>query len=395
MTKKLLRPEQVKDWLIRRYNNQHRGWLEGGGDWPLRVPFGTPTESDVASDLSAVRAWVDSWLPWPGVGVVETEERRWARLGSQTLPVALSLHTAREVAIWCGQERRWLRAGARLEQVLQRWPALRGAGSMGKYFDVLADYSDIDVDRLLAVVSWLLENPTSGLYVRQLPILGVDTKWLEKRTGLVTEFLGLLRASPVKNEFFEATGLKRLPQRIRMRILCPELRMRVGGLSDIEATVEDLVALELRPSSVLMVENLASGVSLPGIAGAVAFIGLGNAVSLLAQLKWVQGLPAVYWGDLDTHGIAILARARRVFPGVRSILMDEATLEQFKELTVQEPTQCLEADLESLTEAEGTVFLGLKSGTWGARLRLEQERIPWPIAEAEIRSALACRHTDT
>lgn len=265
---------------------------------------------------------------------------------------------------------------------------------MGKYFDVLADYSDIDFDRLLNVTSWLLENPASGLYVRQLPIPGVDTKWLEKRTGLVTEFLGLLRGHPAKNEFFEATGLKRMPQRIRMRVLCPELRTRVGGLSDVEATVEDLALLDLRPSSVLMVENLASGASLPDMAGVVAFIGFGNAVTLSAQLKWAQGLPAVYWGDLDTHGIAILGRARRVFPGLRSILMDEATLEQFKELTVQEPTQCLEADFDFLTEAEKAVFIGLKDGTWGPRLRLEQERIPWPLAENEILSALAYRQSE-
>lgn len=394
MTKKLLRPEQVRDWLVRRYNNQHKVWLEGGGEWPLRVSLGAPTEADVSSDLSAVRAWVDSWLPRSGVGAVETEERRWVRLGTQTLPVALCLQSAREVALWCGQEKRWLRAGARLEQVFQRWPALKGAVSMGKYFDVLADYSDVDFDRLLKVTSWLLENPTSGLYVRQLPIPGVDTKWLEKRTGLVTELLGLLRGSPVKNEFFEATGLKRLPQRIRMRVLCPELRTRVGGLSDVEATVEDLALLDLRPSSVLMVENLASGASLPDVTGVVAFIGLGNAVTLLAQIKWVEGLPAVYWGDLDTHGIAILGRARQLFPGLRSILMDEVTLERFKELAVQESTQCLEANLDFLTEAEIAVFRGLKDGTWGPRLRLEQERIPWPVAENAIQRALTHRQAE-
>lgn len=37
MSKKLLTPEQVKDWLTRRYNHQHRAWLEGGGEWPLEV----------------------------------------------------------------------------------------------------------------------------------------------------------------------------------------------------------------------------------------------------------------------------------------------------------------------------------------------------------------------
>lgn len=32
------------------------------------------------------------------------------------------------------------------------------------------------------------------------------------------------------------------------------------------------------------------------------------------------------WGDIDTHGFAILDRLRRHFPQVRSMLMDRATL---------------------------------------------------------------------
>ncbi|NOR71388.1 MAG: hypothetical protein GQ532_17115, partial [Methylomarinum sp.] len=43
-----------------------------------------------------------------------------------------------------------------------------------------------------------------------------------------------------------------------------------------------------------------------------------------------------YWGDLDTHGFAILSRLRHYYPQVKSILMDEKTLEQFAHLSVYE-----------------------------------------------------------
>ena len=44
--------------------------------------------------------------------------------------------------------------------------------------------------------------------------------------------------------------------------------------------------------------------------------------------RWAgcASLDLVYWGDLDTHGFAILNRLRECFPHARSMLMDRATL---------------------------------------------------------------------
>jgi len=384
MTKKLLRPEQVKDWLVRRYNNQHRAWLDGGGEWPLAVPLGVPTEADVATDLPGVRAWVDAWGVSRGAGRLETQQRKWTRLGSQTLPAALHLASPSEVAAWCGQERRWNRACARDEVLRTRWPQLREGAGLGRFFDMLADYSDADFERLLQMLGWLLANPSSGLYVRQLPVVGVDTKWLEKRTGLVTELLSMLRADSARSDFFAATGLRRQSHRVRMRILCPTLRAGVGFLRDIEAPLDELAALAIRPSALLVVENHESGIALPDFPGVVAFVGLGKAVTALAQLPWVRGIPAVYWGDIDTHGLAILSAAKSILPSLESVLMDIGTLTTFKELAVQEPAQTTEAGVSALNEQERALFDGLRAGTWGTKLRLEQERIPWPVALAAL-----------
>jgi len=37
---------------------------------------------------------------------------------------------------------------------------------------------------------------------------------------------------------------------------------------------------------------------------------LGYAVDVLGQLPWLQEAQCIYWGDIDTHGFAILNRAR-------------------------------------------------------------------------------------
>jgi len=380
-TPKLQRPEHVRDWLIRRYNNQHRAWLEGGGDWPLTVSLGTPTEAHVAGELEGVRAWVDTWRTWSGPGTLVHQERKWARIGSQTVPATLSLATPAEVAAWCGQERRWVRACTRYAALRERWSRLQHLSSgLGRFFDVLADYSEADFERLQAVLTWALANPASGMYVRQLPIVGVDTKWLEKRTGLVTELLGLLRGDTEAGDFYEVMGLGRQPHRVRLRLLCPELRIRVGGLRDIEAPLTELAALSIQPSRVVVLENRESGVALPDMPGTVAFVGLGHAVSTLGNLPWIAGVTAVYWGDIDTHGLAILSAARATIPGIKSVLMDTATLLEFKDLAVQEPNQATDVRVLELTEEERALFDGLRAGTWGNKLRLEQERLPWSLA---------------
>jgi hypothetical protein len=100
-------------------------------------------------------------------------------------------------------------------------------------------------------------------------------------------------------------------------------------------------------------------------------------------------VPAFHWGDIDTHGLAILERARRALPGLRSMLMDEATLLAHRPLWGEEPEPHPDAALEALTAAERRLFEDLRGGRWGLRVRLEQERLPWDAALAAIEAALA------
>ncbi|NOR71215.1 MAG: hypothetical protein GQ532_16210, partial [Methylomarinum sp.] len=51
--------------------------------------------------------------------------------------------------------------------------------------------------------------------------------------------------------------------------------------------------------------------------------GLGYAVNLLAEAQCLQDRALFYWGDLDTHGFAILLRLRHYYLQVKSMLMDE------------------------------------------------------------------------
>ncbi len=84
----------------------------------------------------------------------------------------------------------------------------------------------------------------------------------------------------------------------------------------------------------------------------------------------------VHWGDLDTHGFAILARLRGGLPHFCSFLMDRETLHRHRSLWVSEPEPST-GDLLRLTPGERRVFEELKEKILeGKGVRLEQERIP-------------------
>jgi hypothetical protein len=388
-TPKLLSPEGAKQLLQRRFQNQHREWLTGGGQWPLHLGLGMPSDEAATLHHAEVRAWVAAWEQWKATGSVNWVERRWRLVGHQRVPESLVLDSPEHAASLVGHGARWRRAVVRHTQMAQRWPSMANHATLARHFDVLADYSDDDFATLMALVSWLHLNPDSGHYLRQLPVEGLHTKWMGRRTGLVSDLVRLARESGDDADFHALCGLQRSPFRVRMRVLCRQLQTYTAGLADIQAPLAQLAALPIHPSRVLIVENLESGEVLSPMDDTVAIMGLGNAVGLLAELRWVQGATAVYWGDLDTHGLAILNQARAAIPGLVSVLMDEATLLRHRKLLGSEPAQHPGGNLAHLTESERRIFDGLKSDRWGERVRLEQERVYWPYAMDAVERSFA------
>jgi hypothetical protein len=109
-------------------------------------------------------------------------------------------------------------------------------------------------------------------------------------------------------------------------------------------------------------------------------------VNALEPLGWLTGLDLVYWGDIDTHGFAILNRLRHRFGHARSMLMDRVTLLAHRGQWVTEPRPTA-ATLDLLDAEEAELYRDLVEGALGPSVRLEQERIRF----AAIEQALACQ----
>src|SRR5699024_10398762 len=124
--------------------------------------------------------------------------------------------------------------------------------------------------------------------------------------------------------------------------------------------------------------------AMPVWPSAVAVHGSGYAVDAVAQLAWIGGARVIYWGDLDSHGFALLNRLRTHLPDVEPVVLVEATRRRPEDRRVREPKPSRGTFREppgSETRAPGRIRAE-------GDVRLEQERIPWDTALARLTAAV-------
>lgn len=360
--------DELRAAARKRYDRDYRAWAaHGDADARLELPLHPPTESTALRDSAAAIGWVASWRDIPGV---DWETRRWASLGAQHVPVRVSVAGATAIARLAGAARGWSVLSARSATLHARWPAAV-AEPIRREGRALLTLDDADFERLVLVLTWIERNPLSGRYVRQLPIRGVDTKWIERHRALVRAFTAAITGT-------ETLGLAENPALIRLRILDPALRP--GGLADLAAPAEELARSALAPRRVLVFENLESVLAMPELPGTVAVHGSGYAVGRLRAIPWLRDAPIRYWGDLDSNGFAILNLIRSACADVTSVLMDERTLDDHLDLAGHEATPN-RGVFPLLTAGEHAVLDRLRRD---GDLRLEQERIEWGYALARL-----------
>ena len=121
------------------------------------------------------------------------DARRWAS-GDQELPSRLVLASPEEMAQVLGHDKSWSRAGERYAAWCTQFPLLAGSRAVARNCDdVFIGYSDADFVRLTTLLQWLVDYPNSNLYLRQLPVADVDTKWVWPRRGIVRDLMRQLR----------------------------------------------------------------------------------------------------------------------------------------------------------------------------------------------------------
>jgi hypothetical protein len=369
--------------------------LAGERLFPLALRSARPDARDLSDHFGQARAWIRELEAGGKDRLGAGYEIVWAetnhrQLGVNRVPQSIIVPSETDALALIGRRResesfdrlvRMTRDGC---PSLLPWIAKRPLG--------LVEHAD-DWERVLAVVSWFLAHPRPGLYFRQIDVPGVHSKFIESRRRLFADLLDLaLPVTAIDPQAVGAQGFERRyglltkPALVRFRIL--DDRFRIRGLDDLATPAAQFAQLDLPVRRVFITENEIDGLAFPAVAEGLVVFGLGYGLDRLAQVPWLQDRAVFYWGDIDTHGFAILDSLRGILPGARSFLMDRETLLAHQSLWGSEPER-FERDLSRLTAPEAAFYEELRADRLGTHVRLEQERIAFGYLQHALTRVLS------
>jgi hypothetical protein len=354
--------------------------LAGGGEpFPLRLLLKRPSSAELSQRFDEVRAWSRGLQEATGCRIVMREVRHRV-IGRNAVPAEAWVDSLDDALRLIGKGREARRFAALVTRTRACAPSLvpwLQANALRAL--ELADHWP----RLLDIVRWLQARPRPGVYLRQVDVPGVHSKYIEEHAAVLSELFDLALPAHAIDTSVTGTanlarryGFRAKPVRVRCRLLDPQRSLLgTGGAEDV--TVDHATFARLTPavSRVFITENEVNFLAFPPVAAAMVVFGAGYGFDTLAAARWLQQRTIHYWGDIDTHGFAILDQLRGHFPHVESFLMDRATLLAHREQWTDEPQPVLR-ELPRLAAPERELFDELRCKRLEDRyVRLEQERI--------------------
>lgn len=391
-------PEWIVAQVLKRWKRGDilKSKVTGEALFPVELRLKGPTAGEIANRFGDVQDWVQALLdkekPKKGFGFQLRFERRRNKIqGVNELPVAAIIPTELDALRLIRKESEVRRFEQLVKITLTQFSMLR-EWLAHRPLRVLK-YAD-EWERVLAVLAWFADNPRPRLYLRQLDISGVDTKFVEAHRGLLAELLDLVLPDTAIN--FAASGAKGFCERYGLRVEMPQVRFRIldsklfiRGISDLALPIDQFSALQLPVCTVFVTENRTNGLVFPACPGSIVIFGLGYGIECLAEILWLHNVSIYYWGDIDTHGFGILNRLRAHIPHVKSFLMDRKTLETHRLFWGKEPKDKRYLGEPSyLTSEEHNLFDDLRQDQLGERVRLEQEKIGYRWVEKDVNEVM-------
>jgi len=379
----MITPAEIVKKAERKYLNVLRAYLNGEDLFPLEFSVGRSSKNLVErrQQIDELRQRARETMGQGYALEWQTVNRR--DMGKQTTPRRVIIETLDDYLAVVRKRTEYQQFVSDVERIRRRFPALEDW--MCANPQAVIDYSG-QWDDLLVVCDYFVKHPRPNLYIRELPI-SVHTKFIEQHSRILRDLLDtLLPADTITrdaNDFSQRFGLKTPLPTFRIRLLEEQLdRQYALGLDDLTLPVDQLAHLltdHIQPTTVIIAENLMNFLTLPSQPASIGLFGRGFAVQSLAKVMWLYRCRIIYWGDIDAHGFQILSDLRRLFPHVRSVMMNQQTLDDHAEYVV-EGNRVRVDRFDGLTEAEATVAQHVLEHN----LRMEQEHIPQTYALIQL-----------
>ena len=361
---------------------------DGDSLFPYRLTLKTPNSRELSERFDEVREWISQLSKGVGPYRVEWQSINHRILGTNSIPSEVWIDSMDHALGIIGRRK----AAEQFSRILSFTKETRPELLPWLKKRPLQALELVDIwPKLLSVTNWLRNHPRPGLHLRQIDLPGIHTKLIEGHRGVLSELFDLVLPEESIDKHYSGVsgfcrryGFKDKPMRVRFRMLDPDIRLMPGSSDqDITLTQNDFSALNLPVSKVFITENEINFLAFPYKPNAMLLFGAGYGFANIADAHWLQQRKLYYWGDIDTHGFAILNQFRTHFPHTESFLMDRQTLMDHKLLWGEE-TQPKKGELSRLTTEEYALYEDLKADRFADRLRLEQERIGFEYLRAAL-----------
>lgn len=349
------------------------------GSWPRSFNIGKPSARVFADNIQAVLQHVENWRRVK-VGKVDWEPVTYrAGLAPISLPMRWHLHSPSE----------WIAATddpgvsqeyAQLEHLVEQVDSSFHALLVAQRSLWLMKPSD-EVIATAQLATQLSPGCARGRPLRLLAEHGVDTKFFERNATLLTKLLDE-RFEGAASEQGLTTFLDAFEESSHWVLVVP-LQPGLLPFKRLRLTTSELAETQLPSSRLLVVENEQCIHLLPEtVSDTIAVLGAGLDLQWLAS-RHLAGKQIAYWGDMDTWGLMMLARARLHQPAIEALLMERELFDRHSPgNAVVEPAKALESAPPGLLTDEADFYRYLLVQERG---RLEQEYLPKAQVELAIR----------
>ena len=374
-------PDELREKLARQWDNAklRAERLLPPGNWPLCLPIGKPSVKIFAEQPQHVLQHVQLWRQ-VAVGCVDWGEVSYrASDGPVSMPLRWILNGPSDW-ISAAADQAVSREFRLLEGIIEQvdpifHPLLVSHRSLWRH------KSPQDIINAARLTNRLEPGCAKGLPLRLLSGQGVDTKFIENNISLLTRLLDV-RFSGEASEQGLITFLDAFDESSHWVLVAP-LSPGLLPFKKCRVTTAELAETTLPASNVLVIENEHCLHQLPALSDTIAILGCGLDVQWLSS-SVLDDKCVAYWGDMDSWGLLMLARARCCRPTLDVLLMNRELFEQYaSHSAVAEPVKAQEAIPDGLLDEEGDLYQYLTSLEHG---RLEQEFLPIGIVEEALLS---------
>lgn len=361
-------PEAIAAQLARHWDSADRRehLMLDPQAWPRTVAIGGPSASVFTQRTALVREHISRWR------AVTVGEVQWhdVTFRSAAEPVSLPQH-------WLLRSpEEWAQASAdaqvqlelqRLRYLLDRIDA-RFHSLVVRQRALWRDRNDDEVVRATALALALEPGIAAGRPLRALALAGIDSKFLERHRALVAALLDIRfdgQASQLGlNSFLDAADEG------EHWLLVVPLSPGLLPFAQQRVRARELRDAPLPAKRILLIENDRCLHLLPALPDTIAVLGSGLDLAWLCA-DWLRECDLGYWGDMDTWGLRMLARARALQPHLVPLLIDQALFERLSgTLAVPEPITAGPVPPDGLNDSEQTFYQYLLAQAKG---RVEQE----------------------